>query len=210
MKQRIRHFIYLILLVLADQASKYWARTFLKKNGPVSIIPGVLKLQYHENTGAVWGIMTGKTAFLTVISIILGFLILFVYFKVPQKRRYLPIQIIWVFIMAGAAGNLIDRISLKYVVDFIYFELIDFPIFNLADSYLTVCSILLLILGIFYYKEEDFAFLDGILKRKPKVNESETSDEKSLETISSDDLYRGAEPGTEEGKTQDSGVDNQE
>ena len=58
--------------------------------------------------------------------------------------------------MAGAIGNLIDRISLKYVVDFIYFELIDFPIFNIADCYLTVSSFLLIILAIFYYKENDF------------------------------------------------------
>lgn len=54
---------------------------------------------------------------------------------------------------------MIDRVRLHYVVDFIYFSLIDFPIFNVADIYVTVSMILLLILVLFYYKEEDFSFL---------------------------------------------------
>lgn len=168
MKQRIRHLIYFILLVALDQATKYWARISLKEDGPISIIPGVLKLQYHENTGAVWGIMTDKTELLTVISLILSIFLIALYIKIPQNRRFQPIRIIWIFIMAGALGNLIDRFTLKYVVDFIYIELIDFPIFNLADNYLTLSSILLLILGIFYYKEEDFEFIDNIFKKKSK------------------------------------------
>lgn len=168
MKQRVKHLIYFILLVSIDQVTKYWARTTLQEDGPISIIPRVLKLQYHENTGAVWGIMTGQTSLLTIITIILSVLLLFIYFKIPQKRRFLPIQIIWVFIISGAIGNFIDRISLKYVVDFIYFELIDFPIFNIADCYLTVTSILLLILGIFYYKEEDLEFIDDLFKKSKK------------------------------------------
>lgn len=171
MKQRFRHFIYFILLVALDQLTKYWARMVLQKDGPISIIPGVLKLQYHENTGAVWGIMTGKTELLTVMTIILSVFLIFIYFKIPQQRRYLPISIIWVFIMSGALGNFIDRITLKYVVDFIYIELINFPIFNLADNYLTLSSILLLILGIFYYKEEDFEFVDNLFKKKNAKNE---------------------------------------
>lgn len=181
MKQRIRHLIYFILLIIIDQASKYWARTALKEDGPVTIIPGVLKLLYHENTGAVWGIMTGKTGFLSVITVILTVLLVLLYFKIPKSKKFLPVQIIWVFILAGAIGNFIDRITLKYVVDFIYFELIDFPIFNIADSYLTVSCFLLLILGIFYYKDTDLEFLD--FKRKSK-KEHDLSDKE----INKDDL----------------------
>lgn len=170
MKQRIRHLLYLILLIATDQVTKYWARTVVLDRGPFNIIPGVLKLQYHENTGAVWGILTGQTIPLIIITIILVLLLSVLYFKIPMDKRLLPIRIIWVFIMAGAVGNFIDRITLRYVVDFIYFELIDFPIFNVADSYLTVSCIALLILVIFYYKENDLAFLDKMLsfkKRKP-------------------------------------------
>ena len=61
--------------------------------------------------------------------------------------------------MAGAFGSLIDRVARGYVVDFFYFKLIDFPIFNVADIYVTVTMVLLIGLILFYYKEEDFEFL---------------------------------------------------
>lgn len=60
--------------------------------------------------------------------------------------------------MAGAAGNLIDRIRFGYVVDFFYFRLIDFPVFNVADIYVTVSFAVLLLLVFFQYKEEDLEF----------------------------------------------------
>ncbi|NLJ96756.1 MAG: signal peptidase II [Clostridiales bacterium] len=175
MKQRIRHLIYVILLVAIDQVTKSWASTRLKGTDGISIIPGVLKFQYHENTGAVWGILSGKTDFLTILTIILIVLLIFIYFKIPNSKRYLPIQITWVFILAGAIGNFIDRASLKYVVDFIYIELIDFPIFNIADNYMTFSCVILLILGIFYYKEDDFVFLDNIIKKAKKENDNDKS-----------------------------------
>jgi signal peptidase II len=69
-------------------------------------------------------------------------------------------RFLMVFIAAGAVGNMIDRVFLGYVRDFLYFSLIDFPIFNVADIYVTCATILLILLLLFYYKEEDdFAFL---------------------------------------------------
>lgn len=62
-------------------------------------------------------------------------------------------------VTAGGLGNLIDRVRLNYVVDFIYFSLIDFPVFNVADIYVTTSMILLFIAVLFYYKDEDFQFL---------------------------------------------------
>ena len=67
----------------------------------------------------------------------------------------IPLDLILIFLMAGAVGNLIDRASQQYVVDFLYFKLIDFPIFNVADIYVTCSAIALMILGVFYYKDED-------------------------------------------------------
>lgn len=186
MKQKIRHFIYFIILLVVDQVSKYWARMTLQEEGPISLISGLLKLQYHENTGAVWGIMAGKTDLLTIITIILSLFLLILYFKIPEKKRLVPMQIIWVFIMAGAIGNLIDRITLKYVVDFIYFELINFPIFNIADSYLTVSCALLLILGIFYYKDDDLDFIDNLFKKKKSNIGTEIRDSKSNNLVNQD------------------------
>lgn len=158
--KKIRHLIYLLLLIALDQITKYFAATQLKINGPVSIIPKVFKLYYHENNGAVWGIMSGKISILIIATIIIMAGMIFFYLKIPAGRRYDIMRIILVFITAGAVGNLIDRCVNKYVVDFLYFELIDFPIFNLADCYVTVSAILLILLSLFYYKDEDFPFFN--------------------------------------------------
>ena len=60
-------------------------------------------------------------------------------------------------ICSGALGNFIDRIAHRYVVDFFYFELIDFPVFNVADIYVTVSAVLLILLILFYYKEDELS-----------------------------------------------------
>ena len=85
-----------------------------------------------------------------------------------REARYWPIRLIAVCILAGAWGNMIDRLRLGYVVDFFYFKLIDFPIFNVADIYVSVGTAVLAVLVIFYYKEED---LDRMLKKKQKTVE---------------------------------------
>ena len=72
-----------------------------------------------------------------------------------MEKKFLPLRICAVLIMAGAYGNCIDRIRYGYVVDFFYFKLIDFPIFNVADIYVTVSVAAVIILLFFYYKEED-------------------------------------------------------
>lgn len=183
MKQRLRylrHLIYVILLVAADQLLKYWAKTYLAEKGPIEIIPGALELSYHTNTGAVWGIMQGHVNIFTVISVIvLVFLVIF-YFKTPEGKKYTPLRIIFVFVAAGAIGNFIDRITLKHVVDFIYFSLIDFPVFNIADCYLTVSSILLIILALFYYKDKELSFMEDMVKnlvrrKKKPADDNETA-----------------------------------
>ena len=73
-----------------------------------------------------------------------------------MTKKLLPLRICAVFIFSGAIGNFIDRLKLGYVVDFFYFKLIDFPVFNVADIYVTVAAFAMIILGLFYYKEEDY------------------------------------------------------
>ena len=95
------------------------------------------------------------------MAVCVFFLIGFFYGKIPDGRRYTPMRVCAVLICAGAAGNLIDRIRLQYVVDFFYFSLIDFPIFNVADCYAVIACILFGFLILFFYKEEElewFAF----------------------------------------------------
>lgn len=167
MKARIRDLIIFVVLVLLDQLSKYCVKTDLIKRDIV-LIPKVLKLQYHTNTGAVWGILTDRTLFLSIFTVLVLILIIFFYFNIPGQKKYTALNITIVAIAAGAVGNLIDRVFMGYVIDFIYFELIDFPLFNFADSYLVISCITLFLLTIFYYKDEDLHFIYGIFgKKKP-------------------------------------------
>lgn len=168
MKQRRRHLIYFIILIALDQLTKLWAKTSLRNNGPIDIIPNVLKLQYHENSGAVWGILQGKANLLSLFTLFILAALVYVYFQIPKASKYNLLKLVFVTIGAGAIGNMIDRFSYGYVVDFIYFELINFPIFNVADSYVTVSSILIILLAIFYYKDEDLAFLDDMFNKRDK------------------------------------------
>ena len=80
---------------------------------------------------------------------------------VPSDKKYLPLRIVLIAISAGAAGNLVDRVMLHYVRDFIYFSLIDFPVFNVADIYVTCSVFVLVYLILFYYKEEDLNFFSS-------------------------------------------------
>lgn len=186
MKARIKHLILLIILIGIDQVIKYWVRTVLIDRNPIVIIPKVLILQFQKNDGAVWGLMSGRVDFLKIFTVIILIFIIYLYFKIPNAKKLNLLKLITVFIVAGAAGNLIDRFYLRYVVDFIYFEIIDFPLFNFADSYLTVASFLLIILSFFYFKDEDFAFLGQAFKRKKSdktIAEVENADDENKKEI---------------------------
>lgn len=176
MKERFKHLLLFTILLVIDQGSKFWVRTYLADHGPIKIIPSVLNLQYLKNSGAVWGILSGKVNFLIILTFLILVVILFAYFKIPNEKKYNLLKILAVFIVAGAIGNLIDRLYLGYVVDFIYFEIINFPLFNFADSCLTVASIILLILALFYYKDDDFSFLVKRRIAKDNCSSKEISD----------------------------------
>ncbi len=146
-----------ILLILIDQVTKAAATAYLKEGGPVSIWEGVFELRYLENRGAAFGILQDKQAFFIVMTIVVLILVAYIYLKrIPNDRHFIFMNLIAILFFAGAIGNFIDRVRQNYVVDFFYFRLIDFPIFNVADIYVTVAAALLIILGLFYYKEEDY------------------------------------------------------
>ena len=91
--------------------------------------------------------------------------------KIPQNTsEFNPLLWSLAILCAGAVGNLIDRIMHRYVIDFIYFSVINFPIFNVADIYVTVSVILLIILVLFHYKDTD---LQKIFGRKNNANQKE-------------------------------------
>ena len=166
MKEK-RSLHYLIALagiligVCLDQFTKYLAVLHLKGQAPLVLIDGVFQLEYLENRGAAFGLFQGQRLFFFLSAGVILAIVVWFYLRVPMERRYLVLRILAELIVAGAIGNFIDRLRLGYVVDFFYFCLIDFPIFNVADIYVTVSTFVLLFVMFFYYKEED---LDRIFR----------------------------------------------
>ena len=148
-----------VLLVAADLFTKAIAVQALQDGRHVELIRGVLEFYYIQNRGAAFGIFQNGTVILSCVSLAALILLILLYLRIPGNRKYLPLRIVVVFIAAGAAGNLIDRFLLHYVRDFIYFCLIDFPVFNVADIYVTCSVFVLAYLIMFRYKEEDLQFL---------------------------------------------------
>ena len=150
-----------VLLIILDQWTKYMVLLHIKPVDSIPLIQGVLSFTYHENRGAVWGIMQGQIPILIVSTVIILAVVLWIYSRIPDTKKYLWLRIIAVMVTAGAIGNFIDRLFRQYVVDFIYFELIDFPIFNVADMYVVIAAFLLIFVSIFVYKEDsDFDFIN--------------------------------------------------
>ena len=147
----------MVIAVAADQVTKYLAVIYLKDKPPFVIWDQVFELTYLENRGAAFGLLQNRTIFFVITACGVFAIVIFLYIKIPKTSKYLPLRLCGIFVFAGAAGNLIDRIRLGYVVDFFYFKLIDFPIFNVADIYVTVGFAVLVVLILFVYKEEELA-----------------------------------------------------
>lgn len=145
-----------ILLVFLDQLTKVWAVNALKGKDPRVLIQGVLEFYYLENHGAAFSLFQNAQWFFFLVAVAAITVIAYFIWKIPKTRRFMPLHILLTLIGAGAAGNLLDRLIFSYVRDFIYFSLINFPVFNVADMYVTVSTILLVILIIFVYRDEDF------------------------------------------------------
>ena len=152
--KRITHYITalisIVVLVCIDQFTKYLVVGHLKGRPSYVLIRNIFQLEYLENRGAAFGILQNQRVFFYISVLLITAAVIWFYSKVPMEKKYLPLRICAVLIVGGAFGNCIDRIRLNYVVDFFYFKLIDFPIFNVAGA-----AFLLVILILVYYKEED-------------------------------------------------------
>ena len=150
----------IFILTFLDQGSKYLVLTRLKNSPDIILIPGVLQLHYLENRGMAFGLFEGKIPVFVILCVLFFCVFFYVYARIPRTGYYLPLTITSLIMVSGALGNFIERVFRKYVVDFIYFSLIDFPVFNMADIYVVCCGILLVILVCFKYKnDEDYHFL---------------------------------------------------
>lgn len=149
----------IILLTAADQYLKYLAVLRLKDQAPYVLIDGILELHYLENKGAAFGMLQNKKALFVFMCVVMLTIIFYVLFKLPRQKKYRIWQVFLCLICAGAAGNMIDRVRYDYVVDYIYFRIIDFPVFNLADILITIGTVLFFIVVLFFVKEEELQFL---------------------------------------------------
>ena len=146
-----------VILVGMDQWTKGLAVKFLKGNQPVVLWEGVFEFHYSENPGAAFGMLQEQQGFFFLIAVLVLAAIVFVLWRMPSAKKYRPLAVCLMALGAGAAGNMIDRVRQGFVVDFLYFKLINFPIFNVADCYVTLAALGLVLLIIFYYKDEDMA-----------------------------------------------------
>ena len=172
--KRLKYLILFLVLIGLDQGTKYLARAEFMDGDSLPIIPKVLRLIYHENDGAAWGLFSGRASLLSLITLVSAIALIYCFFKIPSETKYTPLRVIIVSIAAGAIGNnLLDRIIHGYVIDFIYFELIDFPVFNVADMYIVIGTALFALLILFKYKEEDFDFMKKTKKVANKIDDKQ-------------------------------------
>lgn len=157
--------VVMILLLAFDQFTKYLAISHLKDKSAYVLIDGVLELQYLENRGSAFGMLQNQKFFILFVGIVFMAVILFLLFKLPKQKKFCVVHILLSVIIAGGIGNMLDRIRFDYVVDFISFILINFPIFNVADIYIVVATAGLFILFLFVFKEKDWEFLSFKQKR---------------------------------------------
>ena len=153
LKTHIAFSAVFILLIALDRLTKQWAVDNLM-SGDIAVWDGVFKLHYLENRGAAWGLFQNAFWLFYIITAVAIVIMGYFYAKIPFQKKYLLLRFLLVMLCAGAVGNFIDRAWLHYVIDFIYIEFINFPVFNVADIYVTISVLLLVICLLFVYSKD--------------------------------------------------------
>ncbi len=162
-------FLVMLVSIALDQWTKLLAIQHLKGKGAYTLLEGVLEFQFFTNTGIAWSMLEGQVLFILFMGFFFLAVMLFCVIKLPDKKKFRILYVLFGLLTGGAIGNMVDRIRLGYVVDFIYVSLIDFPIFNVADMCIVISIIILAILYLFVYKEEDLSFLNFKQKKYREV-----------------------------------------
>ena len=166
-----------IILIGIDQITKYFIDKKMALYNSIDVFPGIFEIHYIRNAGAAWGMFQNKQILFYICTVIVLVLGAMIYIRCLTLNQYKDLRILLVLILSGAVGNFIDRIRFQYVIDFFYFKLIDFPVFNVADCYVTVGFIVLLILILFKYKEDDFENIFSFKDKKPPVTSNNNRSE---------------------------------
>lgn len=176
-----------IAVVLLDQLVKELCLDKIGMYNTIVLIEDVFELHVIPNYGMAWGMLQNKQWIFVVITPVVLALAVWFYLKMPAKKKFTPMRVLTVLLAGGAIGNLLDRMfrgdfCQGYVVDMFYFKAIDFPVFNVADSFICVSFALLAILVIFKYSEEDFDRMFGLKKSKKAEEKNEVSED-AKETV---------------------------
>lgn len=139
------YLLTIVVLVAADQFSKYLIIKNFTEGIKIELIDNFFNLTYVKNFGAGFSILQNQRIFLIVVSILA--IILVTYLLIKSKNNEAFNRVCYLLIIGGSIGNLIDRLTYGYVVDFLDFYILgyDFPVFNVADSFLTIGCILLIL-----------------------------------------------------------------
>ena len=202
--------VTVLFVILFDQVTKLIVIRNLPLGDSKPIIKDVFEFHHIHNTGSAWGMFSGKTWALAIVSVILSAALCYVIYNLLHSPYYRFMRFLFACILGGAIGNMIDRFRLGYVTDFLYFKLINFPVFNVADIFVTVPIILLVLLFIFKYRGNDFDVLLGEKLRMPDgtyVEKKELKKKQKQETEPSDAVKDTAESAPETA-VEKSGTDN--
>ncbi len=149
----IPFFAGILIIGILDQAAKFFAAGLLQGVDTYPLWENVFHLTYVENKGAGWGIFSDHTWLLTVATVIvIVAAVSYVVVKRPKDRLFLTAL---TFMIGGAVGNLVDRVRQGFVIDFLDFTLIDFPVFNIADCFITVGAAIFVIYVIFFSDKKE-------------------------------------------------------
>lgn len=148
--------IIIILGLILDRITKLWAVRYFKTHDDIIVIKDYFNITYLTNKGAAWGSFQNKLLFLSVITSAVVIFMIYYLIKNNKNSRFLNLSL--ALIISGALGNLFDRIYYKYVVDFILFHFRNiyyYPVFNVADMFVVIGTILLVIYVLWLDKNED-------------------------------------------------------
>ena len=140
------------VIVVLDQVTKYLVVAQIPLGGHVDVLPGIVGLTYVQNRGAAFSMLQNQQWLFALIFVLFAALIIWEFSKKRMPFTTLERYCI-VCVFAGGLGNMIDRLRLGYVVDMIATEFIDFPVFNVADCFITCGCILLMVHLVFFNRE---------------------------------------------------------
>jgi len=149
LKKYILPIAFVATLLAIDQVTKRLAVRYLRPIGTFELIYGLFSLHYTENSGMAFGLFQGgRWVFVVLTVVVLGFII-YLYATLPKTRFRTPMRFFLLMLIGGALGNFVDRLFQGYVVDFLAFTFINFPVFNMADVFLVVSVFVLVPLFLF-------------------------------------------------------------